>query len=186
MALSGFQTSYNAAPGIGFPGMREGSGLGEDVLVMKNAEASANIPCGVAVCWVTSGATSDIDAKLPAATTDLVAGIVIHSHSYMPSWTDSNGTRFGELTATGLVPGTFMNVLRKGKIMVQVPASLTVKPSDRLWVRAIANGAISTQLGSCENANDGSNMIDCTKQGQFLTTPISQLTWLDVNFQSKP
>lgn len=184
MAITGVQTTYLNFPAIGYAGMLEGS-LDQDIITLKNVEASAAMPFGIGVAWKTSGATSDIDALLPAATTDLIAAIVVHSHFHPLQWTDTSGSH-GELSATGLVPGTTFNALRTGKILVPVPASLTIKPSDRLWVRCIANGAISTQLGSCENANDGSNMIDCTKQGQFLTTPVNNLAWLQVAFTNKP
>lgn len=184
MAITGFQTTYNAAPAIGYAGMRQGL-ANDDVITLKNVEVSAGMPFGIAVVWKTSGTTSDIDALLPATTADLVAGIVAHSHTHMPAWTDSAGVVHGELAATGLVPGTLMNIVRVGKIMVSVATGC--KPSDRLWVRCISNGAISTQLGSCENANDGSNMIDATKQAQFITTAAANgLAWLDCNFIAKP
>lgn len=184
MAITGTQVTYTALPQIGIGGMLQGS-LDQDIITLKNTEATASMPFGIAVCWRTSGATSDIDALLPATQSDLVAAIVVHSHFHPVQFTDIGGSH-GELGATGLVPGTTFNALRRGKVLVPVPSSLTIKPSDRLFVRAVSNGAISTQLGSCENAADSTNMIDCTKQGQWLTTPVNNLAWLDVDFTAKP
>jgi hypothetical protein len=183
MAITGVQTTYTAAPAIGYAGMRQGD-QDDDIVTMKNVESTLAMPFGIGVIWKTSGATSDIDALLPSTQADLVAGIVVHSHTHPLQYTDAGGSH-GELSATGLVPGTLFNVLRQGKIMVQVATA--VKPSDRLFVRAVANGAISNQRGSCENAADSTNMIDCTKQGQFLTTAaVAGFAWLDVNFTAKP
>lgn len=182
MAIAGFQTTYSAAPAIGFAGMREAN-ANDDVITGKNVDAG-NMPFGIGVVWKTSGATSDIDMLLPAAQSDLVAGIVIRSNAHALQWTDLSGSH-GELSATGLVPNTLFNVLRRGKIMVACASGC--KPSDRLFVRAVSNGAISTQLGSCENAADSTNMIDCSKQGQFLTTAAANaFAWLDVDFVNKP
>ncbi len=187
MAITGVQTTYLTAPVIGYAGMREGTA--DDVVITgKNVEVSAGMPFGIGVVWKTSGATSDIDMLLPAAQSDLVAGIVVHSHSHPLQWTDASGSH-GELAATGLVPGTLFNLLREGMIMV--PVASGCKPSDRLFVRAVSNAGISTQLGSCENAADSTNMIDCSKQGQFLTTAVASvsapnLAWLAVDFVNKP
>ncbi len=186
MSIAGFQTTYTAFPPIAFAGQREGNAA-DDVITGKNVD-TGNMPFGIGVVWKTSGATSDIDMLLPAAQSDLVAGIVVHSHTHPLAWTDSSGTH-GELTSTGLVPNTLFNLLRRGKIAV--PCASGCKPSDRLFVRAVSNGSISTQLGSCENASDSTNMIDCTKQGQWLTTAAASVSapvtaWLDVDFTAKP
>lgn len=182
MSITGVQTTYTAFPAIAYAGQREGT-ANDDVQSGKNVD-TGNMPFGIGVVWKTSGATSDIDMKLPATQNDLVSGIVVHSHTHPIQWTDSSGSH-GELAATGLVPNVIFNLLRRGKIAV--PVATGCKPSDRLFVRAVSNGAISTQLGSCENAADSSNMIDCTKQGQFLTTAAANgFAWLDVNFTSKP
>lgn len=183
MAIAGFQTTFSAAPTIGYAGMLQ-SNDDHEIITMKNVEASLGMPFGIGVAWKTSGATSDIDALLPVAQTDLIAGIVVHSHTHPLQWTDTSGSH-GELASTGLVPNTLMNVIRRGKIMV--PVAVAVKPSDRLFVRCTSNVAISTQLGSCENAADSTFMVDCSKQGQFITTAAAAgLAWLDVDFVNKP
>lgn len=183
MTFAGLQTTYNAAPDIAYAGMLQGS-TDNDILTGKNAEASANMPFGIAVIRKLSGPTSDIDMLLPSATTQKPTGIVLHSHTHPLNWVDATGSH-AELAATGLVPGTLFNLLREGKVSVKVATGCA--PGDRLWVRCIANGAISTQLGSCENANDGSNMIDATQQGEFLTTAAANgFAWLDCDFLNKP
>lgn len=182
MAFTGLQTTYDATPAIAYAGMLQGGD--NDVRSGKNAEASANMPFGIAVVRKTSGATSDIDMLLPSATTQKPAGIVVHSHTHPLFWQDATGSH-GELAATGLVPGTIFNLLREG--LISVPVATGCAPGQRLWVRCIANGAISTQLGSCENANDGSNMIDATQQGEFVSTAAAGgFGWLDCDFLNKP
>lgn len=179
MSITGVQTSYSSAPAIGYAGLLEGN-IDQDVITLKNVEVSASMPIGSGICWKTSSPASDIDALLPAAQADLVAGIVAHSNTYAPAWTDAAGVVHGDLASGGLVTGTIMNVLRTGKILVV--AGTAVAPGDRLYVRR-AGGT----LGALENAADSTNMIDCTKQGQWLTTAaLGGLAWLQVDFTNKP
>lgn len=183
MAIAGFQTTFSAAPSIGYAGQLQ-SNDDHEIFTMKNTEATLGMPFGIGVAWRISGQTSDIDALLPVAQSDLIAGIVVHSHTHPLQWTDTSGSH-GELASTGLVPGTLLNVLRRGKVMV--PVAVAVKQSDRLFVRCTSNVAISTQLGSCENAADSTFMIDCSKQAQFVTSASAAgLAWLDCDFVNKP
>lgn len=181
MSMS-LQSTYNAAPAIGYEGMLQGNSPSHK-RTYKNAEASASIPFGKAVVYKISAPDTDLDVLLPAAASDKVAGIVIHSHDYGRAWTDADGNVHGELDSTGLRPGTLMSVLRQGVILVKVPTGCAV--GDRLWVRAVATSG--EELGACENADDSTDMIDCTKQGQFLTSAAANgLAWLEVNFLNEP
>lgn len=182
MGNMNLQTTYSSAPAIGYAGMLEGE-LDQDIIAMKNVEATASIPFGSAVAFKTSSPSSDLDALLPAGSTDKIAGIVAHSHAYARQWTDSDGVKHGDLDSTGLVPGTFLNVLRAGKILV--PCVTGCAPADRLYV-CYAAGSTYTVVGTMGNAAEASHTIDCTTQGQWLTTAAANgLAWLQVNFLNK-
>jgi hypothetical protein len=99
---------------------------------------------------------------------------VVHSHAYAD---DALGT-------IGINPGQTLQVLRKGRIWVTVEDGCS--PGDRLWIRAV--GAVAPEaIGQCNNADDGTDMIDCTNQGVFLTTAAAGgLAVLEVDFTAYP
>lgn len=175
------QTTYNLAPAIGMAGSLA-ENVPHTVIPGKNAEASTSIPFGKAVCFDLSAPATDLDMQLPAAETDTVAGIVLHKDRYARTWTSADGTVNGELDSTGLVPGTLMDVLRKGRVLVSCRLATAV--GDRLWVRCTATPG---SPGDIENADDGTETIDCTKQGIFLSScAAAGLAWLEVDFTNKP
>lgn len=183
-----FQNTYPVDPPIGFNGQIVGPIEQCDIFTLKNVEVSASIAFGRAVVFKTASPASNLDALLPAAQADLVAGIVFHQHGYMPAFQttdiDGNVVVNGEMDAVGLVPGTLMGVLRKGKILVVCEDGCAV--GDRLFVRAIS-GAPPEFLGGLNNAADASDMIDCTKQAQWLTSATAGgLAILSVDFLNKP
>jgi len=172
------QTTYSDAPARGFEGMIVGKDF--DVMPMINAAASASIAFGRAVIFKSGGNAQDAD--LPSAETDKVAGIVVHSNAYSRAYTDSNGT-FGDLDSTGLRPGVMMNVLRKGVVLVICEDGCT--KGDRLWVRAVGSTP-PEYLGGLNNADDSTDMIDCTGQGQWLETKAAgELAMLEVDFMQE-
>ncbi len=161
------QTSYSSNMAKGFAGMLA-DGSRADIITMRNVEASAEIAFGLAVKY--GGTSDDLGAKLPAAETDKIAGIVVHTHSY---------NKTNQLGTTGVKTGELLNVIRKGRILVT--AQTAVAPGDRLWVRAVAGGA--EVLGGLEDADDSTDMIDCTNQGVWMTTAAAgELAWLEVDF----
>lgn len=177
------QTSFSAAPAIGINGTLDDA-TDYQILTMKNVEASASIPFGRAVCFKLSSPASDLDALLPAAETDTVAGIVRFSHGYSRAWTDDAGTVHGELDGTGIRTGFLMDVVRKGRMLLVCEDGCV--PGDRLWVRAVAGGDPEF-LGGLNNADDSTDMIDCTKQGVWESTATAGgLAWLNFNFVAKP
>lgn len=162
------QTSVSQNMTAAFAGMVS-SGRDADYLPMRNNEASAEIAFGRGVVFERS--TDDDGALLPAAETDKPAGIVAHHHAY---------AKTTELGTTGLKPGAIMNVLRKGRIWVVCEDGCV--PGDRLWMRAVAGGDPEF-LGGLNNADDGTDMIDCTGQGVWLTTASAGgLAELEVDF----
>jgi hypothetical protein len=187
MAMT-LQTDYSAAPVAGYSGLLVGATENHDIIAAKNAEASASIAFGRAVVWKLSSPATDLDVLLPAVETDTVAGIVIHLQQYSRAFTTTDNAgasvTVGELDGTGLRPGTMMAILRRGTILVTVEDAVAV--GDRLWVRAVAGGDPEF-LGGLVNADDSTDTIDCTKQGQFLTSAAAGgLAQLYVDFNNKP
>lgn len=170
------QSTYSSAPPIAYAGQLEGTGY--DIITMKNAD-TVSMPFGSGLAFKTSSPTSDLDTILPASSGALICGILAHDH-YARTWTDSNGVVHGELDGTGLVAGTILNVLRRGKIAVVCQTGCV--PSDRLFV-AYGTATTYTGKGQLGNITETSNAIDATKQGQWLTTATAGgFAWLDVDF----
>lgn len=164
------QTTYSQSMTAAFAGMLA-DGSANDCIAMRNDEETASIAFGRAVKF--GSATDGTSAVLPAAETDVVAGLVVHSHAYASN----------ELDSTGVKVGGILNVLRKGRIWVTVEDA--VVPGDRLWVRAVAGGDPEF-LGGLLPADDGTDTIDCTGQGQFLTAAAAGgLAILEVDFTGK-
>jgi hypothetical protein len=162
------QTSYPVSMTAAIEGALADNG-NVDIRPYYNG-AAAEIAFGRAVKF----GASDNAAILPAAETDKIVGITVHSHRY------SKGTSTSDLGDTGMRQGVTMDVLRKGRIWVKCEDGCV--PGDRLWVRAVAGGA-PEYLGGLNNADDSTDMIDCTNQGQWLTTASAEgLAILEVNF----
>lgn len=174
------QTTFSDAPAIGFAGTLD-SNLAHDVITMKNAEASLSIAFGRAVKFKDT-VTSDKDAVLPVAETDKILGIVLRADTYGVAWTDLDGNTFGELDSVGIKPGAFLNVLRRGRVLVT--AEDAVEAGDKLWVRCTTGTPSNVEvIGGLTNADEGTETIDCTAVGTWMTSAAAGgLAWLDVNF----
>ena len=178
MAMS-IQTSVSVAPLEGYAGTLD-TAYPHTLITARSSESSASIPFGKAVVWDPSTPTHDRDVTLPTGETDSVMGIVVHNHNFARAWIDSAGTTHGELDATGLRPGTIFSVLRKGRILVTA-ATATVAGVSKLWVRAVAG--LGETLGALEDADDSTDMIDCTTKGTWMSTVAAgELAWLEVDF----
>jgi hypothetical protein len=172
------QTTYGATMTVAVAGQVSDNGA-IDVMPMFNGEASAEIPFGRAVIFDGTAAADHNSALLPAAETNLVAGIVMFTHQY------TRGTSTSDLGDTGVRPGGALSVLRKGRIWVVAGTDVLANAS-RLWVRAVAGGDPEF-LGGCEDADDSTDMIDCTAQGVFRTTGLQgTLVELEVDFSREP
>ena len=164
------QTTYNLTLTTAIEGMLADTGP-HDIVSKFNEEASAEIAFGRGVKF----GTNDNGALLPAAESDKIVGITVHSHQYADE----------SLGSTGVVAGGALNVLRKGRIWVM--ARTAVAPGDRLWVRAVSSGTGYETLGGLEDADDSTDTIDCTAQGVWLTTAAQgALAVLEVDFTNKP
>ncbi len=158
------QTSVSDRPEAAYAGLLVGTQ--HQIIGMKNAESSASIPFGFGVVFKAAG-TTDQDAILPTAETDLFMGVVCHSHVYDRTYTLADGSTGGELTSTGLKPGAMMNVVRKGMLWVVAEDACT--PGQKLWVRCTAGGA-GEVVGGLVNADEGTETIDATAVGTWMTT----------------
>ena len=172
------QSTYNESPAIAYAGMLADGGGDHHVAAMRNDESTAALGFGQAVIYAD---TSDpLSATLPTAESDVVAGIVVHSHAIAQS-------DLADATSTAIAgpgPDTIVNVLRKGRIWVTVEDNVVV--GDRLWVRGVAAGDPEF-LGNCLPADDGTDTIDCTNQGVFRTAATAgNLAVLEVDFTNKP
>ena len=173
------QTTYSDAPDIGYPGM-PASPDNNQYTWGRNAEASAKIPFGHAVKLKTSAPTTPNDVLLPAAETDDVLGIVVRLTNVELAWTDAAGVVHGQYDASGFLPGAYLNVATKGKLLVT--AEDAVANGDKLWVRCTAGGA-GEVVGGLTNADEGTETIDCTNAGRW-RSPASAggLAWLEFDF----
>lgn len=172
------QTTYldyaSATAGVPFAGLRADNDKGSiGVKPMMNADA-VSIPLGAVVArYNTPGPAS---AKLPAGSSDVLAGIVLHSNAY------SNAPG-GDLDSTGLVPGAMLNVLRTGRIWAQTMQA--VVPGDRLFVSYAVNAPF-TAKGQCGNATVASTTIDATTKGEWQTAASALgVAILEVDFVNK-
>lgn len=150
------QTSYSYTMSAAFAGMLADVG-DNDIFGAVQAESSLEIPFGVMVCK----GSGDNDAKLPAASTAKLLGVLVHSHNYEPRL---------DLGTTGVKPGAMLNILNRGRIYVTVEEAVTKE--DRAYVRYAA-GAGGTQLGAFRKSAVTDETIDVTKKCKFVTSASS-------------
>lgn len=122
------QLSY-AEQAKGFDGML--ADMGPKEVISRAAEGA--VPFGK---FVVLGTDKDNQAKLPAASGDIVAqkvlGVSLHDHARE---SQNDGLAAGYLTKES------MSILKKG--MVYVTAEEAVTPSDTVYVRHTVNGALT-------------------------------------------
>lgn len=165
-------------PAIGFAG-QVADGVAFDAITLKNAD-TVSMPFGAIVSFKTAGATSDKDAILTASTGAILAGILMHKHSYERTWTLPDGTIAGELDAVGLVVGVTFSTMRKGHIYVVCEDGCTV--GAKLWVR-YAGGT----LGAARSTDaGGSTCLSAITQGTWLSNTLAtNVGKLEIDFASK-
>lgn len=151
------QTTYTTAPAAAYAGMLADDSE-NDATTMNNQDV-VSIPFGSPVVYKNSP-SSDKDAALPSASTDKLAGIVIHSHDYERQFTLAGGASAGELDSTGLVVGTELPVLTQGTIWVKVTTACAA--GDSVFVSYSAGGTWTTGAGQFGNAADAGHAIAVT------------------------
>jgi len=137
---------------------------------MRNDDAG-NMPFGRAVIH-DSVSDETAASKLTAITGETVAGIVLKQESYADT----------QIAADGVLPGNHLNVLVRGRVLVVCEDGCNVK--DRLHIRAVLAGV--EESGALLAAQDGTDTIDATSQGVWLTSAAAGgLAWLEVDFTRK-
>ena len=141
------QTSYAAQAGA-FSGVLDSDN--HEIASRVNGEASTELRFGMAV--VRGSAATEV--KAPSADTDVLDGIVVHSHNYNPST---------ELGTVGVKADCPVNVLKRGRINVTVEEAVAI--GDRLFVRYVSDG---TKLPGAllKHAIPG-EVLDCSAMGEF-------------------
>lgn len=167
----GVQSSYSNNMTAAFEGGLADSGA-NDVIPQFNAEASAELRFGQAVCFEGGGSDDGKNCLSPDAITDVISGIVLRSHDYEVG-------SAGYLGTTGIKANGMANVLRKGRIWAKCENGCV--PGDRLHIRALGGDE-----GALRSAADGVNTIASTGQGQWLTKAAAgALAVLEVDFTNK-
>lgn len=134
-----------------------------DVVSRFSEEASAEIPFGYGV--VQGTATQGV--KLPSGSGDIPVGVNVFGYNHMP------GT-IGDLGTTGLKPKAGLQVLRQGRIWVQLDQDVTtIAPNtDRTYLRYSANSP-NLSPGRWAKAADSGHTIDLTKVGVFVSGAVA-------------
>lgn len=134
------QTSYSYAPATAFAGLLADDGV-RDVLSRVNPVDA--IPFG---CAVVLGVDPDNDCKLPAAAADITTAANALGIAFSTQAIESSASGVAQYPVKSSV-----NVLRKGRVWVQVEEAVT--PASPVFVR-YASGAGGTQKGAFRASAD--------------------------------
>lgn len=150
------QKQYRYAPAIGLAGTIQGS-LPSDYVAEPavSGEASAGIPMGAAVKRGADLGNGVSEALLPTAASDEIWGFVLREY-YAAEHLDENGN---------VQPGMHLTVVPRGRMLVT--SDTAASPGERFHIRAVA---VDPELqGAVANAADGTDTIDTTAQGRYVT-----------------
>lgn len=177
------QSSVLVAPNRAFAGMLYDAGP-NDIITLRNSD-TVSIAFGAVVSLQRTSPVTDQDAILPNTSAINMAGIVVHTHNEARTFALPDGTVAGDLDAVGLVIGQPLNVLRRGRIWVQVRQA--VVPGDRLFVCYAPDGTVYLTKGQVGNADVGGvTAQDATKIGVYLTKAAALgFAVVDVDFTNK-
>jgi hypothetical protein len=167
------QTTYSSSLSPRIAGQLADSGS-HDIVAMVNREASSSIPLGRVVMF---GSTTDpTSMKIVADENAICAGVLLHSYEYDPTY---------DLDSTGLKAGRPGQVLRRGRVIVELEDACSI--GDRGWVRGAAGVAGAELVGGVLIADDGSDTVDATGQIVFLEAGAAgDLVMVEVDFTNKP
>lgn len=136
------QTETLTEMAVAFAGM-DGGGENPRTEPAYNEEASAELAFGT---FVKEGAVGG-SVKKPSAITDILAGVVLHSHKHaIPE----------QLGDTGVKAGMPLNLRTEGAIWVPIEDS--VVKDGPVFVRAVVAG--SEVAGACRGTDDSTDMIE--------------------------
>lgn len=175
------QTSVSASgQAVGVAGQVFDNAEVKDIISAFSEEVSAEIAFGSGVVH----GVNDQGALIPTLAADKTMGVVAWGMNHMPG---ANG----DLGTTGLKPKAGLQVMRKGRILVQLDVGVvSVTPyTDRAYLRWAANGG-NTVLGRWGKASDAGN-IDLTAAAVFVSSiqtfpDGTKGAVLEVDFTNKP
>ncbi len=164
--MSAPQTSVSATLPIGVAGQLADLWTEEngDIASAISEEERSEIPFGVAV-----KRSSDDGAKLLAAVTDAVYGVVVFGHLY---------SKPDELGDVGLKPGVTIDVLRMGRVLVPIEGPVTREGG--VHVRVVASGP-NTIVGAFRGTADGTNTIDLSAFASWVRSASGDLGLIELN-----
>lgn len=167
------QTTYSSSLTARIAGQLADSGA-HDIVAMVNREASSSIPLGRAVMF---GSTTDpTSMKIVADENAIVAGILLHSYEYDPTY---------DLDSTGLKAGRPGQVLRKGRVIVELEDNVTI--GQRGYIRGAAAAGGGELVGGILPADDGTDTVPSTNQVVFLEAgSTGDLVMVEVDFTNSP
>jgi hypothetical protein len=134
------QLTYARTYDVGFEGMKCDT-REDNVVVRRNAEASATIPMGR---FVKKG-TGDEDALIMTSSADVIEGITVHSHA---ADVDTNGAYNVKAP---------MSIMQEGAVWMKTEEAVT--PADPVYVRYAAGGAGSTARGTVRKSADTAGAV---------------------------
>lgn len=176
---------------IGVAGQIADSGI-HDIVSGFSQESSAQIPFGFGV----RGGTS-VDGYVNATGFSLVLpinGVNVFDFAHSRAGTqDANGNYSGDMGASGLLPKSSMQIMRKGRVLV--PVEQTVFNGQRAWCRGIATGTSlnAAMVGMWNGTNLGASYhVDVTSSAVFRSNTFTSadgttlVAVLEVDFTNKP
>lgn len=159
----GGQTSVLTTPVIAFAGIVADDSYVKDIASYVNAEASLQMPFGTVVMQ----GTNDTDClTLTATNVAKIIGIVAYSAAYQRNTqlavtADANGR-------LGLVSGTIVQVLKRGRIWVKVEEAVT--PASAVRVRCTTAGGGSYGSGAFRTSSAGAGLSMALVGCRYLDT----------------
>jgi hypothetical protein len=161
------QTIYGSTMDPAYPGMLADAS-GKNVRSYAQAEATAEIPFGVAVAQ----APADDSCILPVDVNAKYVGVVLHDHVYDP---------LIQLGTVGVKPKNTLSVLVEGVVWVRVEEAVAV--GDRAFIRYAA-GAGGTQKGSFRKSADTTTAIEAKGCRYLSSAAAGGLAQLEVDFST--
>lgn len=146
MTMTVPQTSILTSQDVGIPGALADFQSASDAVV--DSAVNADVVDLAFGTFVVQG-TADQDAKLPAAATDKLKGLVVHGHDY---------ERLTQLASDGIKPGTTFGLLREGRAWVLPTVDMT--PASPVHVQMVAEAGHAA--GTIRDAASVGKTLDCT------------------------
>lgn len=160
------QLSYTTNMAPAFAGMKVD--IGQDyVRSMVNAEATAELPFGIAVVQ----GTGDDACILPVDAASKYVGVVLHSHHYDPTY---------DMGVVGLKPKVTVNILVWGQCYVTVEEAVTV--GDRVFVRHTPG--TGTQRGAFRRSADAATTIEIRGARYLTSAAAGGVAQVEVDFNA--